>query len=62
MDAAHVRNALARAADSPFGPKAMPAIKAAAKKFGIDVSEMNSGTELGLATAIAEAIRLRRTA
>lgn len=38
-DAAHVRNALARAPQSPFGEKAMPKIKAAAKKFGIDVSE-----------------------
>src|ERR1700690_4344667 len=35
-DAAHVRNALARASQSPFGAKAMPKIKAAAKKFGID--------------------------
>jgi hypothetical protein len=38
-DAAHVRNALARASSSPFGDKAMPKIKAAAKKFGIEVSE-----------------------
>ena len=34
-DAAHVRNALARAPQSPFGDKAMSKIKAAAKKFGI---------------------------
>ena len=39
MDAAHVRNALARAPQSPFGDKAMPAIKAAAKKFDIEVSD-----------------------
>src|SRR5437773_9926385 len=38
-DAAHVRNALARAPQSPFGEKAMPKIKAAAKKFGIEVAE-----------------------
>jgi HK97 family phage prohead protease len=38
-DAAHVRNALARAPQSPFGDKAMPKIKAAARKFGIEVSE-----------------------
>ena len=38
-DAAHTRNALARAPQSPFGDKAMPAIKSAAKKFGIDVSK-----------------------
>lgn len=38
-DAAHVRNALARASQSPFGDKAMPKIRAAAKKYGIDVSD-----------------------
>lgn len=36
-DPAHVRNALARAPQSPHGDKAMPAIKAAAAKFGIGV-------------------------
>ena len=34
-DAAHVRNALARAPQSPFGKQAMPKILAAAKKFGV---------------------------
>ncbi|HJZ93749.1 MAG TPA: HK97 family phage prohead protease, partial [Gemmataceae bacterium] len=38
-DAAHVRNALARASQSPFGAKAMPKIRAAAKKFGIHMSD-----------------------
>src|SRR5215831_1140417 len=38
-DAAHTRNALARAPQSPFGDKAMPAIRRAAKKFGIEVSD-----------------------
>ena len=38
-DAAHVRNALARLPSSPFGDKAAAAVHAAAKKFGIDVSE-----------------------
>lgn len=38
-DAAHVRNALARAPQSPFGDKAMPKIKAAAEKFGVDVAK-----------------------
>lgn len=38
-DEAHVRNALARAPQSPFGDKAMPKIKAAAKKFGIGVQQ-----------------------
>jgi uncharacterized protein len=38
-DAAHVRNALARAKQSPFGAKAMPKIKAAARKFGIEVGD-----------------------
>jgi HK97 family phage prohead protease len=46
-DAAHVRNALARAPQSPFGAKAMPKIRAAAKKFGITVSE-NSRPDLGM--------------
>jgi hypothetical protein len=39
QDAAHTRNALARAPQSPFGKKAMPKILAAAKKFGIEVSK-----------------------
>jgi HK97 family phage prohead protease len=34
-DAVHVRDALSRAPQSPFGDKAMPAIRKAAKKFGI---------------------------
>lgn len=37
-DEAHARNALARAPQSPFGDKAMPKIRAAAKKFGIKIS------------------------
>jgi phage head maturation protease len=41
-DAAHVRNALARAPQSPFGDKAMPKIRAAAKKFGIHVADERS--------------------
>ena len=39
QDAAHVRNALARLASSPFGDKARPAVVAAAKKFGVEVSD-----------------------
>lgn len=39
MDAAHVRNALSRAPQSPFGDKAMPKIRSAATKFGIDTKE-----------------------
>jgi hypothetical protein len=38
-DAAHVRNALSRAPQSPFGDKAMPKIRAAAKRFDIEVSK-----------------------
>lgn len=41
-DAAHVRNALARAPQSPYGKQAMPKIKAAAKKFGIKVEQSNA--------------------
>src|SRR6266705_1400145 len=43
-DAAHVRNALARAPQSPFGEKAMPKIRAAAKKFGVDMGGPRSAT------------------
>lgn len=43
-DAAHVRNALSRAPQSPFGDKAMPKIRAAAKKFGIQVSDSDSSS------------------
>lgn len=38
-DAAHVRNALARAPQSPFGDKAMPKIRAAAEELGVDVAK-----------------------
>ncbi len=38
QDPAHVRNALARVKQSKFGANALPAILAAAKKFGIDVA------------------------
>jgi len=41
-DADHVRNALSRAPQSPFGDKAMPKIREAAKKFGVDVSDDTS--------------------
>lgn len=41
-DAAHVRNALARASQSPFGDKAMSKIRGAASKFGIHVGEHNA--------------------
>lgn len=47
-DAAHVRNALARAPQSPFGAKAMPAIRRAAKKFGVQMNETKSRPDLGL--------------
>jgi len=46
-DAAHVRNALARAPQSPFGKQAMPKILAAAKKFGITVGQKNSADDGG---------------
>jgi HK97 family phage prohead protease len=50
-DAAHVRNALARAPQSPFAKQAMPKILAAAKKFGVDTSQsqnMKSRLDLGM--------------
>src|SRR5207247_10869087 len=43
-DAAHVRNALARAPQSPFGDKAMPKIRAAADKFGVQYAKFASTT------------------
>jgi len=43
-DADHVRNALSRAPQSPFGDKAMPKIREAAKKFGVDVSDDSSAS------------------
>jgi HK97 family phage prohead protease len=42
-DAAHVRNALARAPQSPFGEKAMPKIRAAAAKLGVHVGGDSDG-------------------
>ena len=48
-DAAHVRNALARAPQSPFGEKAMPKIRAAAKKFGVDVADNNDSSRAATA-------------
>lgn len=42
-DKAHVQNALSRASQSPFGEKAMPKIRAAAKKFGVDMMEGSMG-------------------
>ncbi len=50
-DAAHVRNALARAPQSPFGDKAMPKIRAAAKKFGIKVSDASTTSSSGRQSA-----------
>lgn len=50
-DAAHVRNALSRAPQSPFGSKAMPKIRAAAAKFGIEVSK---SVDLDATTVLAE--------
>ena len=47
-DAAHVRNALARASSSPFGDKAMGKIKAAAKKFGVHVGENSASQDYEL--------------
>lgn len=47
-DAAHVRNALARASSSSFGKKAMPKILAAAKKFGVETSQANSVSPLAI--------------
>jgi HK97 family phage prohead protease len=45
-DAPHVRDALSRAPQSPFGDKAMPKIRAAAKKLGVDVSNDSGSRSL----------------
>jgi HK97 family phage prohead protease len=61
-DAAHVRNALARAPQSPFSEKAMPKIRAAAKKFGIDVGgEQQQSAELPLAGLCVRAMAIAPT-
>lgn len=45
-DEAHVRDALSRAPQSPFGEKAMPKIRAAAKKYGIQMADAGSRADL----------------
>jgi HK97 family phage prohead protease len=45
-DAAHVRDALSRAPQSPFGDKAMPKIKAAAKRLGVDADDSGASRSL----------------
>lgn len=50
-DAAHVRDALSRAPQSPFGDKAMPKIRAAAKRLGVDVSD-DSSSDSGSASRL----------
>ena len=42
LDEAHVKNALARLSQSPFGPKAKAKVVAAAKQLGIKVGESKS--------------------
>jgi hypothetical protein len=44
MDAAHVRSALARASQSPFGKLALPSIHKAAVKFKIEVSPTDTAS------------------
>ena len=50
-DAAHTRDALSRAPQSPFGDRAMPKIRSAARKFGVDVSADDSGSSSRYAPA-----------
>lgn len=46
-DASHVRNALARIAQgAQYGKEALPKVKAAAKRFGIDTSEQNDWLDI----------------
>jgi HK97 family phage prohead protease len=46
-DKVHVENALSRAPQSPFGDKAMPKIRQAAKKFGVQMADDSSRDEPG---------------
>lgn len=48
-DKAHAQNALARLSSSPFGDKAKAKVHAAAKKFGIDVSDDSSSKSMVVA-------------
>ena len=58
-DKAHTTNALSRASQSPFGTKAMPKIKAAAKKFGIKAAGKESAAPAtGSRLPLAESIEL----
>jgi HK97 family phage prohead protease len=52
-DAAHVRNALARASQSPFGKEAMPKIMAAAKKMGIGMADQTNSQDLSTSDELA---------
>lgn len=52
-DEAHARNALARLSSSPFGPKAKAKVMAAARKFGIHVSD-DAGHSLTQADEVRE--------
>jgi phage head maturation protease len=56
-DRAHAANALSRAPQSPFGDKAMPKIKAAARKFGIDVSSDSDSKASASRTRMMQDIR-----
>jgi hypothetical protein len=54
-DAAHVRNALARLSQSPYGTKAAGKVKAAAKRFGIKTSgEVFAAGERPMLEAVAK--------
>ena len=55
-DATHVRNALSRAPQSPFGKEAMPKIEAAAKKFDIDTAERTAVRSASSDAAMAAGI------
>src|SRR5438105_3747405 len=46
LDAAHVRNALARLAQSPFGPKARAKVEAAARQLGIGEAAQKSSFDM----------------
>ena len=57
-DEAHARNALARLSSSPFAAQAKPKVMAAARRFGIQVSESSSLDFTQFADAMSKALSI----
>jgi phage I-like protein/cation transport regulator ChaB len=61
VDLPHLRNALARAPQSPFGKKALPKLKAAAKKAGVGETKKGGEIDVDIKTLI-EKLKLNEDA